>query len=107
DGTTVPPGWDAWHTVLKADTDHYFYGYTLNNNGQISAPYGESGSWETREYGTRDEYGCPFAPVEGHPCVDETDVFNWMAGEEMLATAPEQPFYLQLDYTAPHGDFRH
>ncbi len=22
-GTTVPPGWSAWHTVLKADTDHY------------------------------------------------------------------------------------
>ena len=32
-GTTVPPGWNAWHSVLKADTDHYFYGYTLNNNG--------------------------------------------------------------------------
>ena len=24
----------------------------------------------------------------------------------MLGTPPEQPFYLQLDYTAPHGDFR-
>jgi arylsulfatase A-like enzyme len=24
----------------------------------------------------------------------------------MLATSPEQPFYLQVDYTAPHGDFR-
>jgi arylsulfatase A-like enzyme len=24
----------------------------------------------------------------------------------MNATSPEQPFYLQLDYTAPHGDFR-
>ena len=24
----------------------------------------------------------------------------------MLGTSPEQPFYLQLDYTAPHGDFR-
>ena len=32
-GTDVPPGWSAWHTVLNADTDHYFYGYTLNNNG--------------------------------------------------------------------------
>jgi arylsulfatase A-like enzyme len=106
-GTAVPPGWDSWHTVLNADTHHYFYGYILNNNGQISEPYGDSGSWETREYGVRDEYGCPFAPVEGHPCYYETDVFNWMAREEMLATSPEQPFYLQLDYTAPHGDFRH
>jgi len=106
-GTAVPPGWDAWHTVLNADTHHYFYGYTLNNNGQLSEPYGDSGSWETREYGVRDEAGCPFAPVEGRPCLYETDVFNWMAREEMLATSPEQPFYLQLDYTAPHGDFRH
>ncbi len=106
-GTAVPPGWDAWHTVLNADTHHYFYGYTLNNNGQVSEPYGDSGSWETREYGTRDEYGCPFEPTEGNPCLYETDVFNWMAREELLATPPEQPLYMQLDYAAPHGDFRH
>jgi arylsulfatase A-like enzyme len=105
-GSTVPPGWSSWHTVLKADTNHYFYGYTLNNNGQISEPYGESGIWETREYGQRDPPGCPFAPEEGRPCLYETDVFDWMAREELLATPPEQPFYLQLDYTAPHGDFR-
>jgi len=106
DGTAVPPGWDVWHTILKADTNHYFYGYTLNNNGQLSEPYGESGSWETREYGLRDESGCPFEPAEGRPCLYATDIFNWMAREEMLATSAEQPFYLQLDYTAPHGDFR-
>ena len=58
-GTTVPPGWNAWHTVLNADTNHYFYGYTLNNNGQISEPYGDSGSWETREYGQRDPRRLP------------------------------------------------
>ncbi len=108
DGKNVPPGWDAWHTVLNADTQHFFYGYTMNNDGVLSEPgaYGESGSWETREYGLRDEPGCPFAPVEGRPCVYATDVFDWQAREEMLATPPEQPFYLQLDYTAPHGDFR-
>jgi N-acetylglucosamine-6-sulfatase len=104
-GTAVPPGWDAWHTMLKADTDHFFYGYTLNNNGQLSAPYGDPGSWETRDYTVRDEFGCPFEPLE-RPCMYATDVFNWMAREEMLVTPPEQPLYLQLDYTAPHGDFR-
>ena len=108
DGRNVPPGWNAWHTMLNADTHHYFYGYTLNNNGELSpeGAYGESGSWETREYGLRDEEGCPFAPVAGRPCVYATDVFNWQAREEMLATPAGQPFYLQLDYTAPHGDFR-
>jgi N-acetylglucosamine-6-sulfatase len=105
-GTSVPPGWSSWHTVLKADTDHYFYGYTLNQNGQLSEPYGESGSWETREYGLRDPFGCPFEPIEERPCLYATDIFNWIARGEMLATPPEQPFYLQLDYTAPHGDFR-
>jgi arylsulfatase A-like enzyme len=106
DGANVPPGWDAWHTVLKADTQHFFYGYTLNNDGVISPPYGESGSWDTREYGERDEQGCPFAPLAGRPCLYATDIFNWQAREEMLATPAEQPFYMQIDYTAPHGDFR-
>jgi arylsulfatase A-like enzyme len=105
-GTTVPPGWTAWHTLLKADTDHYFYGYTLNNNGVLEGPYGDSGSWETREYGVRDDLGCPFAPLNGLPCFYETDMLTNIATEELRGTSPEQPFYLQLDYTAPHGDFR-
>ena len=106
DGRMVPPGWSAWHTVLSADTDHYYYGYTLNDNGSIDGPFGDSGSWETREYGKRDDFGCPFAPLDGSPCLYETDVFSRIASEEIAGTSPEQPFYLQLDYTAPHGDFR-
>ena len=106
-GKTVPPGWDAWHTVLNADTSHYYYGYTLNNNGSIEGPYGDSGSWETREYGERDDFGCPFAPLNGKPCLYETDALSRIATEEIAGTPPTRPFYLQLDYTAPHGDFRH
>jgi len=106
DGKDVPPGWSAWHSVLRADTNHYFYGYTLNNNGTLEGPYGDSGSWETREYGERDDFGCPSAPLNGKPCFYETDTFNTMAYQELTQTSPEQPFYLQLDYTAPHGDFR-
>jgi N-acetylglucosamine-6-sulfatase len=105
-GTAVPPGWNAWHTVVKADTNHYFYGYTLNNNGVLEGPYGDSGSWETREYGVRDDLGCPFAPLNGLPCFYETDMLTNIATQELAGTPPEQPFYLQLDYTAPHGDFR-
>ena len=106
EGKDVPPGWNAWHSVLRADTNHYFYGYTLNNNGALEGPFGDPGSWETREYGERDDFGCPTAPLNGRPCFYETDVFNRIAYEEMVGTSPEQPFYLQLDYTAPHGDFR-
>ena len=105
-GTSVPPGWSSWHTVLKADTHHYFYGYTMNENGVLNGPIGDSGSWETREYGVRDDLGCPFAPTNGLPCTHITDALTNMASQELVATSPEQPFYLQLDYTAPHGDFR-
>lgn len=105
-GTIVPPGWDAWHTVLNSDSDHYFYGYELNNNGAVEGPYGNSGSWETREYGEKDDPGCPDAPLNGKPCLYETDVLSRIASEELAGTPAERPFYLQLDYTAPHGDFR-
>ena len=105
-GIDVPPGWSAWHTVLNADTHHYFYGYTLNDNGSIDGPFGDPGSWETREYGERDYFGCPATTIEDKPCLYETDVLTRIAWEEINGTSPEQPFYLQLDYTAPHGDFR-
>lgn len=105
-GSGIPLGWSAWHTTLKADTNHYFYGYELNNNGKIEGPYGDSGSWETREYGARDDFGCPFAPLNGLPCFYETDMLTNIAAQEVRETSLEQPFYLQLDYTAPHGDFR-
>jgi N-acetylglucosamine-6-sulfatase len=106
EGKDVPPGWNAWHSVLRADTHHYFYGYTLNDNGVLDGPFGDPGSWETREYGERDDFGCPTAPLNGKPCFYETDIFNRIAWEEITGTSPEQPFYLQLDYTSPHGDFR-
>jgi N-acetylglucosamine-6-sulfatase len=105
-GLIVPPGWSAWHSILKADTGHYYYGYSLNENGQITGPFGDPGNWETREYGVRDDFGCPFAPTNGLPCYYLTDGLTNLATSEMLATPPEQPFFLQLDYTAPHGDFR-
>jgi arylsulfatase A-like enzyme len=60
----------------------------------------------TREYGARDDIGCPFAPTNGQPCYYETDKLTEYATREITETAPETPFYLQLDYTAPHGDFR-
>jgi arylsulfatase A-like enzyme len=105
-GTEEPPGWSSWHTILNSDTNHFAYGYLLNNNGVVEGPYGNSGSWETREYGAIDDAGCPYAPLNGQPCYYETDHFNQLATEELAATSPEQPFYMQVDYTSPHGDFR-
>ena len=37
-GTEVPPGWSSWHTILNSDTNHYAYGYLLNNNGVVEGP---------------------------------------------------------------------
>jgi N-acetylglucosamine-6-sulfatase len=102
----VPPGWSSWHSVINSDSDHYYYGYELSNNGVLEGPFGNSGSWETREYGERDPEGCPYAPVNGGPCNYETDKFDEIAVQQLAATAPGEPFYLQLDETAPHGDFR-
>jgi arylsulfatase A-like enzyme len=106
DPQEVPPGWTSWHTVEASDSTHFYYGYELNNNGEVDGPYGESGSWETREYPTRDDFGCPYAPTNGQPCYYETDKLSEIAAGELVNTPAEQPFYLQLDYTAPHGDFR-
>jgi len=105
-GTVMPPGWSSWYAIPKSDTTHYYYGYDLNVNGQIQGPYGDPGSWETREYEVRDDFGCPFAPTNGLPCFHVTDHLTNIASAEMLATPPEQPLFVLLDYTAPHGDFR-
>jgi len=105
DGTSVPPGWDAWYGIVNADTHHYFYGYTLNINGQLSGPFGDPGSWTTREYGVRDDFTCPAEPING-PCNQVDDKMSEIARGEMLATPPDQPFYVQIDYAGPHGDFR-
>ncbi len=104
--TEVPPGWSSWHTVEAADSTHFYYGYELNNNGVVDGPYGDPGNLETREYPVKDSPGCPFAPTNGLPCYYETDKLTEIATDELAETPVEQPFYLQLDYTAPHGDFR-
>jgi arylsulfatase A-like enzyme len=105
-GLEVPPGWEAWYGVVNEDQTHYAYGYTLNANGQILPPFGDPGSWDTREYGVRDDLGCPAAPLNGLPCNHVTDKLTEIAVNEMLATPAGRPFYVQLDFTAPHGDFR-
>ncbi|HEX6228959.1 MAG TPA: sulfatase [Solirubrobacterales bacterium] len=106
DGTHVPPGWNAFYGVVASDSTHYYYGYRLNVNGEIHGQFGNSGTWEPREYLVRDDIGCPFAPTNGLPCYHLTDNLTNIARTEMLATPPDQPFFVQLDYTAPHGDFR-
>ena len=86
-GTTVPPGWNDWHTVLNADTHHYFYGYTLNNNGELSEPLrrlGQLGNARIRRSATT-----PAAlsrRSKGGPATTRPTSSTGSRREEMLAT---------------------
>ena len=51
DGSDRAPGWDAWHTVLKSRHQPLLLRLHAQQQRGDLPPYGESGSWETREYG--------------------------------------------------------
>jgi arylsulfatase A-like enzyme len=73
----VPPGWDQWHSATKDELD--VYDYQLNNNGKLD------------HYGNRRRQF-------------KQDVFTRHALRFVRRSAPDaDPFYLQVDYTAPHG----
>jgi arylsulfatase A-like enzyme len=105
-GLEVPPGWSSWYGLINEDRTHYYYGYTLNVNGRLIGPFGDRGDWNTRKYGVRDDVTCPAFSASGLPCFHVTDKLSEIAANEIRATPRTQPFYVQLDYAAPHGDFR-
>ena len=79
EGKDVPPGWSAWHSVLKADTNHYFYGYTLNNNGVLDGPIGDPGTGKRANTASATTSAARSAPLNGKPCFYATDYFNTLA----------------------------
>ena len=81
---------DLVHDPQRRPT-HYYYGYAMDINGQVVGPFGDPGSWETREYGVRDDIGCPFAPTNGLPCYYVTDALTNIATSEIAATPGDQP----------------
>ena len=101
--STVPPGWTDWQTTATDFSTRQFYGYTLNVNGSIQGPFGN------QEYGqgvNQDDPACgPGAPLNG-VCNYQTDAMTRRALDAIAASTPGGPFYLQLDYIAPHGDHR-
>lgn len=74
-----PPGWNAWFTTFGNTSHHYFNFYVYN--GQTIEQY--------------------FSGAGGY----QTDVMTRKA-QSFLMQRPygTQPFYLQLDYLAPHED---
>lgn len=104
--TTVPPGWDHWYVPSYGNT-LYYYGTPFNLNGQATGPIGNNGYDLNGVLGDPPE--CTAAnlldPVPGVTCDHLTDRFSRNAVEQILNSG-EQPFYLQVDYNAPHGDHR-
>jgi N-acetylglucosamine-6-sulfatase len=100
DPAEVPPGWNDWETLIGEDSTHYFYGYRLNDGGRIEGPFGEL------SYAHRDPPGCPDAPPPAEGCDYQTDLLTQRAVDQIGSSAGRGPFYLELDYVAPHGDFQ-
>ena len=75
----VPPGWTEWQGSVDPSTYRY-YGYTLNENGVL------------RTYGANQD-----------PDYYQTDFYSRRASE-LIETyaAKRRPFFLSLNYVAPH-----
>lgn len=82
----VPFGWDWWANPVETDVSAgaLFFGYRLNINGELTAPFGGRKRRSNRNY--------------------FTNVITRMANEQVATTDRDQPFYLQLDHRAPHED---
>lgn len=101
--TIVPPGWSHWETFATDNSTRLFYGYTLNVNGAIEGPYGDR---TYDELSGKDDPGCPDFPPPGVACNYATDAITQRAVNQVNGSAPGGPFYMQVDYNAPHGDPR-
>lgn len=80
----VPPGWDEWYT--ESGGGHRMYGYELFEQGP-------EGPARMVSYGS--------APADY-----KTDVLADKAVDYVHRRAPYEPFFLQLDPTAPHVERR-
>ena len=92
----VPPGWSDWQTLATDPSTSYYYGYRFNDNGRITRLYGD------RSYRTVDPAGCPRRSPSR--CKYVTDVLTAKALRALQTSPAGKPFYLQVDYTAPHVD---
>jgi N-acetylglucosamine-6-sulfatase len=100
DPTEVPPGWNDWHTVIG--DARLFYGYKVNDNGVVSDPHGTFDEG-TSSYPEKDSPSCPGDPPPLQECNYLTDLITKDA-LHAISTFGASPFYVQVDYTTPHGD---
>ncbi len=100
DPTEVPPGWSDWHTVIG--DARLFYGYTMNDNGIVSKPHGDYDE-STKSYPEKDPASCPDNPPPFGQCNYLTDLIT-QDTLDAIDKFGSNPFYVQIDYTTPHGD---
>lgn len=95
----VPSGWDRWITPTKSSGASY-YGSPLNIDGQVTRPIGNFKSPDPKD--------CRVAlPAVPGACKHATDLQTAFAVREIgKSSGDDKPFYLQLDYNAPHEDGR-
>lgn len=94
----VPAGWDRWVSPTMGTWS--YYGNPLNINGVVTP---KIGSWQAR-----DSADCVVATLDvPGACTHATDLQTAYAVDELAKTSTDlNPFYLQLDYNAPHDDGR-
>jgi len=104
--TTVPPGWDRWFTTAFLPGTKY-YGYEVSDNGTAAGPFGNP-NYKSNGPGI-DSKKCStkrlLNPPAGITCNYLPDVMTRQAVKE-IKRAAGSPFYLQVDYQAPHGDVK-
>ena len=94
----VPPGWNRWFVPTKASNAIY-YGGAYNVDGRVVDPIG---SWQQL-----DAANCKIALPSAGSCRHSTDLYRAYAIDEIgRATRSGRPFYLQVDFNAPHDDGR-
>ncbi len=94
----VPPGWDRWVSDATDNSTRQFYGYTQNIDGRIAGPFG---SIDYSPWSGKDQVGCPWLGLGR--CDYHSDSMSRQA-VAAIEKSGRRPFYLQIDYHAPHGD---
>lgn len=104
----IPPGWDTWVTDYYDDSTRDFYGYyqlAKANHFGLDGIIGPIGSRNYQYKKNIDPKNCQPGLTRLDTCFYHTDRMSTYAGLEILdAASKKEPFYIQVDYHAPHGD---
>lgn len=105
---TVPPGWDTWMTDSDDESTRSYYGYNQMIKIDRTGQNGRFGPFGSASYGFSsnvDSPACrPFMSLMSR-CFYHSDRMSAHAVDEIrYASSAQLPFYIQIDYHAPHGD---